>query len=79
MTGDPPHGSACATGARSGTAQPPISSSSIPPASGATRPTTSRGSFPDGIDYVMVNGTLVVDGGAHTGATPGRALRHARD
>jgi len=27
---------------------------------------------------VMVNGTLVVDGGLHTGATPGRALRHGR-
>ena len=35
--------------------------------------------FPDGIDYVMVNGTLVVDEGAHTSATPGRALHHARD
>ena len=35
--------------------------------------------FPDGIDHVLVNGTLVVDEGAHTGATPGRALRHGRD
>ena len=35
--------------------------------------------FPDGIDHVLVNGTLVVDDGAHTGATPGRALRHGRD
>jgi N-acyl-D-amino-acid deacylase len=35
--------------------------------------------FPDGIDHVMVNGTLVVDDGTHTGATPGRALRHGRD
>ena len=35
--------------------------------------------FPDGIEHVIVNGTLVVDGGAHTGATPGRALRHGRD
>jgi N-acyl-D-amino-acid deacylase len=31
--------------------------------------------FPVGIDYVLVNGTLVVDRGEHTGALPGRALR----
>jgi N-acyl-D-amino-acid deacylase len=31
--------------------------------------------FPIGIPYVLVNGTLVVDGGEHTGALPGRALR----
>jgi N-acyl-D-aspartate/D-glutamate deacylase len=35
--------------------------------------------FPDGIEHVIVNGTLVVDGGTHTGATPGRALRHGKD
>ena len=35
--------------------------------------------FPDGIEHVIVNGTLVVDGARHTGATPGRALRHGRD
>ena len=35
--------------------------------------------FPDGIEHVIVNGTLVVDSGAHTGATPGRALRRGRD
>lgn len=34
--------------------------------------------FPDGIEYVAVNGQLVVDAGAHTGALPGRALRHGR-
>jgi N-acyl-D-amino-acid deacylase len=34
--------------------------------------------FPEGIPYVLVNGELVVDGGAHTGATPGRALRRGR-
>jgi N-acyl-D-amino-acid deacylase len=34
--------------------------------------------FPDGIEQVIVNGALVVDGGRHTGATPGRALRHGR-
>jgi N-acyl-D-amino-acid deacylase len=32
-------------------------------------------SAPVGISHVVVNGTLVVDGGRHTGATPGRALR----
>jgi N-acyl-D-amino-acid deacylase len=35
--------------------------------------------FPVGIDHVIVNGELVVDDGAHTGALPGRALRHGRD
>ncbi len=33
--------------------------------------------FPVGIDYVLVNGTVVVDRGEHTGALPGRALRRA--
>jgi N-acyl-D-amino-acid deacylase len=28
-----------------------------------------------GFEYVVVNGELVLDGGIHTGATPGRALR----
>jgi N-acyl-D-amino-acid deacylase len=31
--------------------------------------------FPTGIDHVVVNGTLVVDGDTHTGATPGRGIR----
>ncbi len=31
--------------------------------------------FASGISYVMVNGTLVVDGGEHTGALPGKVLR----
>jgi N-acyl-D-amino-acid deacylase len=35
--------------------------------------------FPDGIEHVFVNGVAVVDGGRHTGARPGRALRHGRD
>jgi N-acyl-D-aspartate/D-glutamate deacylase len=34
--------------------------------------------YPDGIEHVIVNGTLVVEGGIHTGATPGRALRRGR-
>jgi N-acyl-D-amino-acid deacylase len=32
--------------------------------------------FPDGIEHVIVNGVPVVERGRHTGATPGRALRH---
>jgi N-acyl-D-amino-acid deacylase len=31
--------------------------------------------YPAGIRHVLVNGTLVVEGGAHTGARPGRGLR----
>jgi N-acyl-D-amino-acid deacylase len=34
--------------------------------------------FPDGIDYVAVNGELVVYDGEHTGALPGRAVRRGR-
>ena len=34
--------------------------------------------FPEGIPYVFVNGVPVIDGGEHTGATPGRALRRGR-
>jgi N-acyl-D-amino-acid deacylase len=34
--------------------------------------------FPTGIDYVIVNGTVVVDRGEHTGRLPGRALRRGR-
>jgi len=30
--------------------------------------------FPDGIDYVIVNGSVVVDHGRHTGARPGHVL-----
>ena len=31
--------------------------------------------FPDGVEYVVVNGVVVVDQGQHTGALPGRVLR----
>ena len=31
--------------------------------------------YPDGIEYVLVNGAVVVDGGKHTGARPGKVLR----
>lgn len=34
--------------------------------------------FPTGIPYVIVNGTLVVDKGKHTGKLPGKALRKAQ-
>jgi N-acyl-D-amino-acid deacylase len=36
-------------------------------------------SYPIGIDHVIVNGVLVVDGGVHTGATPGRGIRRGMD
>jgi N-acyl-D-amino-acid deacylase len=32
--------------------------------------------LPVGIEYVLVNGTVVIDRGVHSGALPGRALRH---
>jgi N-acyl-D-amino-acid deacylase len=31
--------------------------------------------YPAGIAHVMINGVMVVDGGIHTGALPGRVLR----
>jgi N-acyl-D-amino-acid deacylase len=34
-------------------------------------------SYPTGIDYVLVNGRLVIDQGHHTGAKPGSVLRGA--
>ena len=42
----------------------------------ATR--TQPKQFPVGIDYVIVNGKVVVDGGRHTGVLAGRALRRGR-
>lgn len=32
--------------------------------------------YPEGIEYVLVNGQVVLDQGTHTGARPGKALRH---
>jgi len=32
--------------------------------------------YSEGVDYVIVNGQVVIDQGAHTGAHPGRPLRH---
>ena len=34
--------------------------------------------FPIGIEYVIVNGTVVIDRRQHTGQLPGRALKHRR-
>ena len=42
----------------------------------ATR--TDPKQFPIGIEYVIVNGAVVVDRGSHTGALAGRVLRHGR-
>ena len=42
----------------------------------ATR--TQPKQFPLGIPYVIVNGQVVIDNGEHSGALPGRALRHRR-
>ena len=33
--------------------------------------------YPDGIEFVIVNGTVVVDGGRHSGARPGRVIRRS--
>ena len=33
---------------------------------------------PEGIDYVIVNGAVVVEKGKHTGLRPGRAIRRGR-
>lgn len=49
------------------------------PATVADRATyTAPFAYPVGIEYVVVNGAVVLDRGTHTGATPGRALRHGR-
>lgn len=47
---------------------------------GVRAPATLRDpkQFPVGIDYVIVNGKVVVDHGQHTGALAGRALRRGR-
>jgi N-acyl-D-amino-acid deacylase len=33
--------------------------------------------YPDGIEFVIVNGVVVVDGGRHTGARPGFVIRRS--
>jgi len=35
--------------------------------------------FPEGIEWVIVNGTIVVEAGRHTGARTGRSLHSGRD
>jgi len=35
--------------------------------------------YSEGVEYVIVNGRIVIDQGKHTGARPGRALRHVTD
>jgi N-acyl-D-aspartate/D-glutamate deacylase len=35
--------------------------------------------YSEGIEYVVVNGQIVLDRGRHTGARPGRALRRLLD
>jgi N-acyl-D-aspartate/D-glutamate deacylase len=32
--------------------------------------------YPEGIDFVLVNGEVVVEGEHHSGALPGKVLRH---
>ena len=39
---------------------------------------TAPFAYNEGIEYVVVNGEVVFDRGKHTGAMPGRALRHGR-
>lgn len=34
--------------------------------------------FPDGIDYVLVNGAITVENGNHTGALQGKVLKHKK-
>jgi len=53
----------------------PISPSSTRNVSSTARPTKSRFNYAEGIEYVVVNGQIVIDKEKHTGARPGRALR----
>ena len=32
--------------------------------------------YPEGIEYVIVNGKVVIEKGEHTGVLPGKTLRH---
>lgn len=38
---------------------------------------SGKAAYPDGIEYVFVNGELVVSKGEHTTARPGKLLRHS--
>jgi N-acyl-D-amino-acid deacylase len=46
---------------------------------GDTSTYTDPHRYPDGIEYVIVNGEVIVERGSHTGALPGRVLRRGRD
>ena len=61
------------------TARSPTSSSSTRRRSARPPRTTSRAATRSASRHVIVNGTLVVDDGVHTGATPGRGIRLGRD
>ena len=39
---------------------------------------TAPFAYPEGIEFVVVNGEVVLERGKHTGATPGRALRKGK-
>ena len=39
---------------------------------------TAPFAYSDGIEFVVVNGKVVLDRGKHTDATPGRALRKGK-
>jgi len=39
---------------------------------------SGKAAYPEGIEYVFVNGELVISGGRHTRATPGRLLRQCQ-
>ncbi len=43
---------------------------------GETNSFESPKSYATGVPYVLVNGVVVIDKGQHTGARPGRAIRH---
>ena len=51
------------------------SENSDPATVGETNSFEKPKSYAKGVDYVLVNGVVVIDKGAHTGATPGRAIR----
>ena len=35
--------------------------------------------YAKGVEYVLVNGEIIIEGGKYTGAHPGRLLRHGRE
>ncbi len=44
--------------------------------SGCTYENDARPEYPEGIPYVIVNGQLIINDSEHTGARPGKVLRH---